>query len=264
MQGRSRTAPSGKGTHPTGYTDDARGAVVGTVLVVSIIVSLFGLIGLLATGFSFGRILAAWFTFVGLGMLALVGLYGMGGKRRSADQSWIRQPVEQDLEQRLFATQQELTAAIGPKPANCGLMIGASHEAARNLQSWVHELGRNAMTCHRLDLARDWIADNEQMFDYVVVDIAGVGAPAVTDFCRDLRKHGYDLPVILATRFPVQDEIAELPPLLGIQVVPLGKVAVKLAILALTDPYDTPPSADTRRTREGPRSGLQVIHGDRK
>lgn len=268
MRGRHPQAPSGKGTHVSGYTDDARGAVVGTVLVVAIIVSLSGLIGLLATGFSFGQILAVWFTMAGLGMLvllALVARYRLGAVAGHRDRDWIRKPVGADLEDRLFSTREALAVAIGPEPRNCGLLIGASFEATRSMQSWVRELGRDAMTCHGLDIGREWLTEHDHLFDYVVVDVAGMGAAATEDFCRALRTDGLDLPVILVIRFPMQGVTPDLTGLTDVHTVPLGKVAVKLAILSLTDPDGVPDAQRTGQSGNRPgRSDFQVIYGDRQ
>lgn len=245
--------------------------MVGTVLVVAIIISLSGLIGLLATGFSFGRILAAWFTVVGFGMLVLVGLvvrFGIAGAHHQSDPDWIKQPVDGALEDRLFAAQVALTAAVGPKPKNCGLLIGASRDTTRSMQAWVRELDRDGMTCHGLDTARDWIAGHEPLFDFIVIDMAGLGAAATADFCRCLREDGFDLPVILVMRFPAQGLPDDLCGMVcgmdRVHIVPGSKVAVKLAILSALEPCNANGRGAVPRPFGPGRVSLQLINGDRK
>lgn len=110
---------------------------------------------------------------------------------------WIRKPVDEGLEDRLFREAQSRPRTPEPRVA---LVLSPMSHVARNLQDSVTAVDRNALCLSEPALAIDWLVENPDFFDVLLLDADGLGMPRTIEFLRDLLIVDPELPVIALTR----------------------------------------------------------------
>lgn len=111
--------------------------------------------------------------------------------------AWIRKPVAEGLEDRLF--REAKSRPRTPEPRATLVLSPLSH-VARNLQDGVTAMNRNALSLSDPKLAIDWLVENPDFFDVLLLDADGLGMPRTIEFLRDVLIVDPELPVIALTR----------------------------------------------------------------
>ncbi|WP_205911840.1 hypothetical protein [Rhodobacter sp. SGA-6-6] len=123
---------------------------------------------------------------------------------------------------------------IGP-PQKSVLVVSASAEEARKLQEGLQELQRHAITLADTLTAIDWIVENEDFFEAIILDVPGLGLGPCRAFCRDLQDLGLPIPVVLASSFPthgLRAAFADFGPVLLIAVSG-GKMRLRIELAGM-------------------------------
>lgn len=150
-------------------------------------------------------------------LLAILTLNRRAAERALRDQDrWIHQSVETGLQDRLFdeARTRSLTA-----PAQATLVLSPVSQLTWALQQNMAALDRNAMGVAHPHLAIDWLVENPEFFDLLVLDVDGLGMPQTMEFLHDLEIADPELPVLALARNP---RGLEMMPLRGFTQLSLG------------------------------------------
>lgn len=213
--GRASSHYGNKGTHCAGRSV-APGSGVLVPLAFGIALGCAAvaasLLGAMPAGFLIGWALLLAASLLLIGWLAR---RGRSGGRAARDRSWIGAPVDEALVDRL------LQQTLPDPPLKSVLIVGGHADAARNLQEGLQDLNRHAITIADTLTAIDWIVENEDFFEAIILDVPGLGLGPCRAFCRDLQDLGRPIPVVLASSFPthgLRAAFADFEPVLLIAV----------------------------------------------
>src|SRR5690606_38119740 len=202
------------------------------LLVAGIVLTCGGIAAFLLGAVPAG-VLAGWALLLCVSLLVIVGLARRSPHRDARDRAWIGAPVDGALADRLYR-EAAGRPGIGP-PQKSVLVVSASAEEARKLQEGLQELQRHAITLADTLTAIDWIVENEDFFEAIILDVPGLALCPCRAFCRDLQDLGLPIPVVLASSFPthgLRAAFADFGPVLLIAVSG-GKMRLRIELAGM-------------------------------